>query len=49
MLFLKCVAAMTLEEAQRSDAKAKGSIREDLLGGGEAWLRVLWNGLCGHR
>lgn len=33
MLFLKCVAAMILEGAQKSDAKAKGSIRETLLRG----------------
>ena len=33
MLFLKCVAAMILEGAQKSDAKAKGSVRETLLRG----------------
>ena len=48
MLFLKCVAAMILEGAQRSNAKAKGSKLGKSCLGGEAWLRALGNGLCGH-
>lgn len=47
MLFLKCVAGMKLEGAQRSDAQAKESHLAGTLPGREALIKVLENGFCG--